>query len=109
MNEMNGEIKILKTAEEPLLKRKIVDFEVSHGASTTPKRSELKSKLSILLGAEENLLAINGFRTTYGLNKTFGQALVYGDAASMLVSEGKVKVQKEKEGKNKKAAPAQAK
>lgn len=103
---MNGEIKILKTVEEPLLKRKVVDFEVSHGASTTPKRSELKSKLSVLLSADEKLMAIDDFRTTYGLNRAFGRALVYGDEAAMLVSEGKVKVSKEKEGKHKKGAQA---
>jgi small subunit ribosomal protein S24e len=103
-----ADVKITKQSEEPLLKRKAVMFEVSHGASPTPKRKETKSKLAVLAGADESLVVIDGFVTEYGLNKTLGKAFVYKDAASLAVAEGKKKVQKEKEGKAKKGAPAPA-
>lgn len=102
------DIKILGKTEEPLLKRKLVEFEVSHGASPTPKRKETKSKLAVLLGTEEPLVVIDNFKTTYGLNIAKGTAFVYESEDALVSAEGKVKASKEKNGKHKKNAPGSA-
>lgn len=100
-----SEVKIIEKKDEPILKRKAVVFEVSHGASGTPKRKETKSKLATLLSADEGLVVIDGFVTSYGLNRTRGRAFVYASEDAMKVAEGAAKVGKEKEGKYKKPAP----
>ncbi len=103
-----SDIQITRRTEEPLLKRKAVTFHVTHEGGPTPKRKEMKSKLSILLSTEEPLVVIDSFKTQYGVNRTAGRAFVYADETSLKVAEGKKKVQKEREGKAKKAAPGAA-
>jgi len=70
-------INILSETENKLLKRKDIDFEITHSTSSTPNRMEIKKKIAAQFNKEENLTLIIKLKTKYGIGLTEGQARLY--------------------------------
>ncbi len=72
------EIRIVSTKENPLLKRKEVDFRVAHGPKgKTPSRVDVKKAIATELKINEEMVFIKRMRTITGTNTTAGIANVY--------------------------------
>ena len=72
------EIKIVSTKENPLLKRKEVDFRVEQGPKgKTPARLEVKKALAGELKMSEEVVFVKRMRTMTGTNTTVGVANAY--------------------------------
>ena len=71
-------VKIVSTKENPLLKRKEVDFRVEHGPKgKTPSRLDVKRALATELKINEEMIFVKRMRTMTGTNTTAGIANVY--------------------------------
>jgi small subunit ribosomal protein S24e len=72
------EIKIVSMKENPLLKRKEVDFRVEQGPKgKTPARLEVKKALAGELKMSEEVVFVKRMRTMTGTNTTVGVANAY--------------------------------
>jgi small subunit ribosomal protein S24e len=71
------EIKITSQRENPLLKRKEVQFEVDHSNGSTPPRPEVRRALSDALKSNLDLVFIKKFETKTGTHAAAGMANVY--------------------------------
>ena len=72
------EVKIVSTKENPLLKRKEVDFRVEQDPKgKTPARLEVKKVLAAKLKINEELVFIKNMRTMTGTNTAVGIANAY--------------------------------
>ena len=72
------EVKIVSIKENPLLKRKEVDFRVEQDPKgKTPARLEAKRALSAKLKINEELVFIKNMRTMTGTNTAVGIANAY--------------------------------
>ena len=72
------EVKIVSTKENPLLKRKEVDFRVEQGPKgKTPARLEVKKALAAELKMSEEVVFVKRMRTMTGTNTTVGVANAY--------------------------------
>jgi len=72
------EVKIISTKENPLLKRKEVDFRVEQDPKgKTPARLEVKKALAAKLKINEEMVFIKKMRTLTGTNTAVGIANVY--------------------------------
>ena len=72
------EVKVVSVKENPLLKRKEVEFRVEHGPSgKTPGRLEVKRALAGKLKAGEELVFVERMRTLTGTSVAVGAANVY--------------------------------
>ena len=72
------EVKIVSTKENPLLKRKEVDFRVEQGPKgKTPARLEVKKALAGELKMSEEVVFVKRMRTMTGTNTTVGVANAY--------------------------------
>ncbi len=72
------EVKIVSTKENPLLKRKEVDFRVEQGPKgKTPARLEVKKALAAELKVSEEVVFVKRMRTMTGTNTTVGVANAY--------------------------------
>jgi small subunit ribosomal protein S24e len=72
------EVKIVSTKENPLLKRKEVDFRVEQGPKgKTPARLEVKKALAAELKMSEEVVFVKRMRTKTGTNTTVGVANAY--------------------------------
>ena len=72
------EVKIVSTKDNPLLKRKEVDFRVEHGPKgKTPTRLEVKKAVAAELKTSEELIFVKRMRTMTGTNTATGIANVY--------------------------------
>ena len=76
-------INIIEQIEQPLLGRKKVLFEIEHLGTGTPRRLEVKEKLSALLGASLDMTFIRKLDTDFGLPSLDGVAMVYDDEEVM--------------------------
>jgi small subunit ribosomal protein S24e len=75
------EVKIVSTKENPLLKRKEVDFRVEQDPKVkTPSRLEAKKALAAELKINEELVFIKKMQTRTGTNITIGIANAYETA-----------------------------
>jgi small subunit ribosomal protein S24e len=82
------EVKILSKKENPLLKRREVQFKVEHGPrGKTPGRLELKKSLAAELKVSEELVFVKKMRTMTGTNTTVGEANAYETAAQAKLIE----------------------
>jgi ribosomal protein S24E len=71
-------VKIVLTKENPLLKRKEVDFRVEHGSEgKTPARLEVKKAIAAELKINEEMVFVKRMQTTTGTNTAVGAANVY--------------------------------
>jgi small subunit ribosomal protein S24e len=72
------EVKIVSTKENPLLKRKEVDFRVEQGPKgKTPPRLEVKKAVAAELKVSEEVVFIKRMRTMTGTNTAVGVANAY--------------------------------
>ncbi|MDX1813921.1 MAG: hypothetical protein R3319_03950, partial [Candidatus Bathyarchaeia archaeon] len=72
------EIKIVSTKENPLLKRKKVDFRVEQDlGGKTPARLEVKKALATKLKIKEEIVFIKKMRTLTGTSTAVGIANAY--------------------------------
>jgi small subunit ribosomal protein S24e len=75
------EVKIVSTKENPLLKRKEVDFRVEQGPKgKTPARLDVKKALAVKLEIKEDRVFIKKMRTMTGTNTAVGIANAYETA-----------------------------
>jgi small subunit ribosomal protein S24e len=75
------EVKIVSTKENPLLKRKEVDFRVEHGPKgKTPPRLEVKKAIAAELKISEELVFVEKMHTMTGTNTAVGVANAYETA-----------------------------
>jgi len=75
------EVKIVSTKENPLLKRKEVDFRVEYGPKgKTPARLEVKRAIAAELKINEELVFVKRMQTMTGTNTAVGIANVYETA-----------------------------
>jgi len=72
------EVKIVSAKENPLLKRKEVDFRVEHGPKgKTPPRLEVKKAIAAELKISEELVFVEKMHTMTGTNTAVGVANAY--------------------------------
>ncbi len=100
------EVKITKQAENPLLKRKEIAFEVDHRDASTPSKKDVRSKLAALLTADEKLLIVDAYASSVGTGVSCGSARLYSDEKMLARAETKPTVKKNLENKTKKEKKA---
>jgi small subunit ribosomal protein S24e len=72
------EVKIVSTKENPLLKRKEVDFRIEHDPKgKTPARLEVKTAIAAKLKINEEMVFVKKMQTMTGTNTAVGNATVY--------------------------------
>ena len=87
-SEMVMEVKIVSSKENPLLKRKEVEFRIEHGPqSKTPARLDVKKALAFELKLGEELVFVRDMRTLTGTGIAVGHANVYQTAAKAKLVE----------------------
>ena len=87
------EIKIISQKENPLLKRKEVQFDVEHNTGSTPPRLEVRRAVATTLKANVDLVFIKKFVTKAGTHTATGTANLYEtvDQAKLIEPEYIVK------------------
>lgn len=80
-------INIIEEIEQPLLSRKKILFEIEHLGNGTPRRLEVKEKLSALQGASIDMTFIRNMDTDFGLPSLNGVAVIYNDEEVMKTIE----------------------
>ncbi len=71
------EVRIVSKKENPLLKRKEIQFAILHSLSKTPQRLDVKRSIASELQASDKLVFIKKMQTLTGTNSTIGEANVY--------------------------------
>ena len=72
------EVKIVSTEENPLLKRKEVDFRIEQDLKgKTPGRLEVKKAIAAKLEIDEERVFVKRMQTLTGTNITVGNATAY--------------------------------
>ncbi len=101
---MNVDVKT--KAENKLLGRTEVHFEVEHSKAATPNRLDVRKQLAAKLGTDENTVAIRSIHSHYGASKSIGIANVYKSEKELQSIEPKYIVTRNSPKKDKKAAEA---
>lgn len=70
-------VEIVDKVENPLFKRTELKFRVDHAGAPTPRRLEVRSQLSTLLGVAEDLIVIDKLSSSHGKQVASGIARVY--------------------------------
>jgi small subunit ribosomal protein S24e len=71
------EVKLVSTKENPLLKRKEVDFIVEQDQGKTPARLEVKKAIAAKLETKEEMVFVKKMQTMTGTHTTVGKATAY--------------------------------
>jgi len=71
------EIKIVSQKENPLLKRKEVQFNVEHETGSTPPRQQVRRGVAAALKSNVDLVFIKKFETKTGTHMAVGTANLY--------------------------------
>ena len=75
------EVKIVSSKDNPLLKRREIQFRTEHGPqSKTPARLEVKKALATELKLGEELVFVKDIRTLTGTGTAIGHANAYESA-----------------------------
>lgn len=74
------ELKITSKKENPLLKRKEVQFKVEHTQGKTPTRLDIKRSIASELQVSDKLVYIKRMHTMTGTNIAVGDANAYESA-----------------------------
>jgi small subunit ribosomal protein S24e len=76
------EVKIVYSKDNPLLKRREIEFRIEHGpTSKTPARLDVRKTLAAELKLGEELVYVKDMRTLTGTGTAVGHANVYQTAA----------------------------
>ena len=82
------EVKIVSAKENPLLKRKEVNFKIEHGPQEkTPPRLEVKKAIAAELKISEELVFVEKMRTMTGTSTAVGVANAYETAEQAKLTE----------------------
>ncbi|AXR77061.1 30S ribosomal protein S24e [Natrarchaeobaculum sulfurireducens] len=73
------EIDIISEAENPMLHRTDVTFELTH-EDATPERLQVRDSLAAKLNKDADEVVVRKLDTKFGMRKTVGQAKVYETA-----------------------------
>ncbi|MCR4334917.1 MAG: 30S ribosomal protein S24e [archaeon] len=105
-------VQIENRNENPLLNREEVNFTVKE-TQITPSRQELRKQVAAQTNADEKLLVVDVFNTSYGTAEMKGVARIYKNEAQMKKTELKYilvrnfgKEEEKKVVKKKEEAPA---
>lgn len=72
------EVEITVKKENPLLKRREVEFKIEHSeAGVTPPRLDVRRAVAAALKADVNVVFVKRFITKTGTRRSFGTANVY--------------------------------
>lgn len=72
------EVKITAEKQNPMLKRREVNFRIEHGETgSTPSRIEVRKTLAATLKIDENMIFVKKFETKTGTSTANGIAHVY--------------------------------
>jgi small subunit ribosomal protein S24e len=71
------EIQIISQKENPLLKRKEVQFNVGHDPGSTPPRQEVRRAVATALKSNVDLVFVKKFETKTGTHTAVGTANLY--------------------------------
>lgn len=72
------EVKITAEKQNPMLKRREVNFRIEHGETgSTPSRIEVRKTLAATLKIDENTIFVKKFETKTGTSTANGIAHVY--------------------------------
>ncbi|MDP6626907.1 MAG: hypothetical protein QGG50_03320 [Methanopyri archaeon] len=75
------EVEIVEKNENLLLARTEVRFRIDHKAAGTPPIGEVRAQLASALKAKKELLIVNRYETTFGIDSCEGNASIYKDAS----------------------------
>src|SRR5512136_1364931 len=82
------EVKIVSSKNNPLLKRKEVQFSIEHGPqSKTPARLDVRKALAAELKIGEELVFVRNMRTMTGTGTAVGHANIYQTATQAKLVE----------------------
>lgn len=81
------DVKITSKKENPLMKRKEVQFSVEHLQGKTPTRLDMKRLVAGALGVKENLVFIKRMKTMTGTSIAVGFANAYESEAQAKIIE----------------------
>ena len=82
------DVKIVSSKDNPLLKRREVQFRIDHGPqSKTPARLDVRKALASELKLGEELVFVRDMRTLTGTGTAIGHANVYQTAAQAKLVE----------------------
>ncbi len=82
------EIKIVSSKDNPLLKRREIQFKIEHGTqSKTPARLDVRKALAAELKIGEELVFVRDMRTLTGTGTAVGHANVYQTATQAKLVE----------------------
>jgi small subunit ribosomal protein S24e len=71
------EVKLVSTKENPLLKRKEVEFMIEQDIEKTPERLEVKKAIAAKLKVNEEMVFVKKMQTRTGTHTTVGNATAY--------------------------------
>jgi small subunit ribosomal protein S24e len=71
------ELKIISKKENPLLKRKEVQFTILHTQGKTPGRLDVKRSIASELQVSDKLVFVKKMKTMTGTNTAIGEANAY--------------------------------
>jgi small subunit ribosomal protein S24e len=71
------EVKIVSKKENPVLKRKEVQFTVAHTQGKTPARLDIKRSIASELQVSDKLVFVKKMKTMTGTNIAIGEATAY--------------------------------
>jgi small subunit ribosomal protein S24e len=82
------EVKVTAQKDNPLLKRKEIQFHVEHDeVGSTPPRLDIRRAVAAALKADVELVFIKKFETKAGMHTAMGLANVYASAAQARLIE----------------------
>ncbi|ADP77239.1 Ribosomal protein S24e [Methanothermus fervidus DSM 2088] len=95
------EINITEEKRNELLKRKEIKFECLHSGEPTPKRVDVRDKLSSILDVNKELIVIDTLEPRYGEGRCVGYAKIYDSKESLEEIEQEHIIRKNKIGESK--------
>jgi small subunit ribosomal protein S24e len=81
------ELKIVSQKQNPLLKRKEVQFTVEHTQGKTPARLDIKRSIASELQVSDKLVFVKRMKTMTGTNTAVGEANAYESEAQAKLIE----------------------
>jgi small subunit ribosomal protein S24e len=81
------ELKIVLQKQNPLLKRKEVQFTVEHTQGKTPARLDIKRSIASELQVSDKLVFVKRMKTMTGTNTAVGEANAYESEAQAKLIE----------------------
>jgi small subunit ribosomal protein S24e len=81
------QVKIVNKKDNPLLKRREVQFTIEHNQGKTPTRLDIKRSVASELGISDKFVFVKNMKTLTGSNITVGAANAYESEAQAKLIE----------------------